>query len=44
VDSEKLAQLIQIGIDVNRAADALRRFNNDIHQAMQSLLDEDEKN
>lgn len=40
VDNEKLAQLVQIGIDANRASDALRRFNNDIHKAMQSLLDE----
>ncbi|KAI6192182.1 Protein DDI1-like protein 2 [Aphelenchoides bicaudatus] len=43
VDNEKLAQLIQIGIDANRASDALQRFNNDIQQAMQSLFDEDDK-
>jgi uncharacterized UBP type Zn finger protein len=43
VDNQKLAELIQIGIDPGRASTALRRFNNDIQGAMQFLMDEDEK-
>ncbi|KAI6231841.1 hypothetical protein M3Y95_00423800 [Aphelenchoides besseyi] len=38
VDSEKLAVLIGMGIEYETAVDALKRFNNDVHQALQFLL------
>jgi NACalpha-BTF3-like transcription factor len=43
VDNDKLAQMIQIGVEAEKASQALRRFNNDINQAMQSLMDEEEQ-
>lgn len=38
VDSEKLAQLMGMGFDGEKAIEALRRFNNDFSEAVSHLL------
>ena len=40
IDSEKLAQLMSMGLDGDKAIEALRLFNNDFHRALQHLLNE----
>lgn len=42
VDSEKLAELIQMGMDPEKAALALRQHSNDLQRAMDALLDDSE--
>lgn len=40
VDSQKLAELVAMGMDAEKAANALKTYRNDLQRAMESLLDE----